>query len=461
MKLEEVKHIIFLGIGGIGMSALARWFNANGFEVYGYDKTKTSLTQTLANEGMKVFYEDTMQAIPKVFETPKEDVLVVYTPAIPKDSILLNFFMNDSFQVMKRSELLGLITKSNTTIAVAGTHGKTTTSCMTAHILKSCGFEVSAFLGGIAANYNSNLILGERNGLVVVEADEYDRSFLRLSPDFVAVTNVEPDHLDIYHDEVQFYAAFDEFLQKTSPQGKVFLNNSIEKPDVTSLKVDTARYGLSKGDCFSTNIRIQDGSFVFDFEGQGKVIKDIILHVPGYHNVENATAAIALSLAVNADAEAIKVALASFKGVKRRFEYKLKAEDIVLIDDYAHHPSEIKAFIKSAKALYPKKPLTVVFQPHLFSRTQDFMLEFATALAEADQLVLLDIYPARELPIEGVSSAALLALIKHENKRLVKKEELVETLRSMDLSLLAMLGAGDIDTLVEPVKEMFVERKYV
>ena len=457
MRIED-KHIVyFLGIGGIGMSALARWFMHLGKDVSGYDKTETPLTQKLIKEGAKIHYKDAVTNIPSPVLNAKNDVLVVLTPAIPNDNLEYNYLLEQKFDILKRSEVLGLITNDLYSVAVAGTHGKTTTSSMIAHILKTAGKASVSLMGGILQGYESNLILeGEhsKDTVAVLEADEYDRSFLRLSPDIAVVTSADPDHLDIYGKHEEMKSSFKQFVERIKPNGHVFINELLsswlinEKDDVKSHS-----YSLDIGANKASNIHISGSDFVFDFDGETETITNIILPVPGYHNVENAIAAISVSLQLGIDRESIKMALASFKGIKRRFEYHIKSDDLVYIDDYAHHPMEINAFIESVKSLYPHKKITAVFQPHLFTRTRDFADGFAQSLDKVDEVVLMDIYPARELPIEGVTSQIIMEKMDNHKVQVVADDNLVNTIKRTESDVFLTVGAGDIDRFVQPIKQ--------
>jgi UDP-N-acetylmuramate--alanine ligase len=381
--------------------------------------------------------------------------LVVYTPAIPKEHTELNYFINNGFELKKRSEVLGLITESKFTVAIAGTHGKTTTSCMVTHLLKECRIDCSAFLGGIASNFNSNLVIG-KSDVVVVEADEFDRSFLTLSPDIAVVTSTDADHLDIYGEHAELKKSFNQFLAKIKPNGFYFYKAGLDL--ISDKKAISYAVNSASAEIKVKNIRIENARFVFDYISGKAIINDIELNVPGYHNVENALAAISIALELGCESEKIKKGIASFKGVKRRFEYILNTKEIVFIDDYAHHPTEIEAFLNSVKALYPNKKLTVIFQPHLYSRTRDFVEGFASSLSKADEVMLLAIYPARELPIEGVSASIIFDKIT-TNKVLLSKDEVLTELAKRETNLVATIGAGDIDTLVLPIKNQ-LERRF-
>lgn len=448
-----------MGIGGIGMSALARWFKVNDCEVAGYDKTATPLTRELAAEGMEIHYEDSIANIPSVFKD-KKFTLVVFTPAIPKEHKELNYFLESGYEVKKRAEVLGMITRDMFTIAIAGTHGKTTTSSMVAHILRHAQVDCAAFLGGITLNYKSNLLLNEKTGqkpVVVVEADEYDRSFLTLHPDIAVITTVDADHLDIYKDLNDFRDTFVQFVDKVKAGGVVYVRDNVELRFNGSIEQHT--FGTAHGEITASDLRIAHGQFVFDAVGPGLKIENIQLQVPGFHNVENALAAISVANRMKVSPDLIREALTQFRGVKRRFEFIVRGPGITYIDDYAHHPTEIEAFFKGVKALYPDKKFTAIFQPHLFSRTRDFMEDFGQSLSIADEVLLLDIYPARELPIPGITSKELLKKIRHENKKVVGKEDLLETVSQLETDVLATVGAGDIDQFVLPIKEL-LEKKY-
>jgi len=448
MELHNIQRVYLIGIGGIGMSGLARYFAHLGCIVCGYDKTTTDLTITLQNEGICTIYDDRADFIPMSFQKPDEGTLIIYTPAVPKDSVILNFFKQKGFELYKRSQVLGIISKSMFTIAVAGTHGKTTTSSMIAHILKDSGKDCSAFLGGISANYNSNVLYGDNN-LLVVEADEYDRSFLTLHPDIAIITSMDADHLDIYGDHAQLTESFRLFASQIKQPGVLIYRSG--------LPIDhkgIAYAADQQADAMAANIRIEDGSFYFDFFNDTQQIKDIKIGIAGMHNIENATAAIQAALLLGVDPLAVKTALGNFKGVKRRFEYIVKQEGHIYIDDYAHHPEELRACIKSVKRLYPDKKLTTIFQPHLFTRTRDFADGFAEVLDMSDELLMLDIYPARELPIEGVDADMILNRMKLWNKRKCGKQESLDIVRFEKPELLLTVGAGDIDQLVQPLKNI-------
>ncbi|UEG55340.1 UDP-N-acetylmuramate--L-alanine ligase [Mucilaginibacter daejeonensis] len=448
MELNNIQRVYLVGIGGIGMSGLARYFTHIGCAVFGYDKTETPLTQALQQEGMNIIFADDATLIPDGFERPDPAALVIYTPAIPKDSAILHHFRSAGFELYKRSQVLGLISKSMFTVAVAGTHGKTTTSSMIAHILTEAGKDCTAFLGGIASNYDSNVLYGNSN-IVVVEADEYDRSFLTLYPDLAVITSMDADHLDIYGDHEHLTDSFRMFASQIKAGGTLIAKQGL--PLSHSFTSYTA--GAEAADVVAANIRIQDGSFWFDMQSADLTMADIEMGIPGVHNIENALAAIQVALLMDVEPDAVKAALASFKGVKRRFEYVVKQDDNVYIDDYAHHPEELKACLSSVKRLYPERKLTVVFQPHLFTRTRDFADGFAEALDMADELLMLDIYPARELPIHGVTTHTILDKMQLQDKKLLSKPEAITHVQSTRPELLLTVGAGDIDQLVEPFKQ--------
>ncbi len=461
MKLDQYDIVYFLGIGGIGMSAQARWFIKKGMRVYGYDITRTTLTEALEQEGMQIHYDDAVENIPTDIKENKNKTLVVFTPAIPKDHAEHQYLKDNQYTIIKRSEVLGLLTKNYKTIAVAGTHGKTTTSSMVAHILKSANQSMVAFLGGITANYNSNLVMEgdvNENTWVVAEADEFDRSFLRLFPHLAIITSADADHLDIYGDHQAMIVSFKEFIKQIDKEGLLVIHESITDlllTDQSSIQKNT--YSISRGDFYAENIVAKNGFFEFDLHGF-KQKEHVSLGVPGFHNVENAIAAAVVTHRAGISLAEIKTALASFTGVKRRFEFIIRTEKIVFVDDYAHHPTEIDAFLKSLKSMYPRRKLTVIFQPHLFTRTRDFMDGFAKSLSIADELFLMDIYPARELPLPGITSEVIFEKITTKNKTLCTKANLMSLLHEREFDLVATIGAGDIDTFVQPIKEM-LERK--
>ena len=458
MKLEQYDSVYFLGIGGIGMSAIARWFKHKGLRVSGYDRTPTPLTHELIEEGMEIHFEDRIEFIPGYIT--KEKTLVVFTPAIPKNHLEHAYLKEQGFTILKRSEVLGLLTKSYRTVAVAGTHGKTTTSSLIAHILKCAGTNMVAFLGGITTNYASNLVMhGEVNAktIVVVEADEFDRSFLRLFPETAVVTSADADHLDIYGDHASMLTSFKDFIKQISKGGNLIIHESISSL-ANGIEIKKETYGMSQGQFFAGNITANGGFFEFDLHGFGKKIEKIQLGVPGFHNMENAIAATLVAMKLGVNEKTIREALASFKGVKRRFEFIIKKNDLVYIDDYAHHPTEIEAFLKSLKSMYKGKKITVIFQPHLFTRTRDFAEGFSKSLSIADEVLLMDIYPAREEAIPGVTSDMLFKDITSSVKIRCSKKDVMQKLQDLDIEVLATVGAGDIDTFVKPIKELMNKR---
>jgi len=445
---EGVKRVYFLGIGGIGMSALARYFKINGAAVSGYDKTETVLTKKLVAEGIAVHYEDNIELIDKAAE------LVVYTPAVPKDHKELNYFLENNYNLVKRSEVLGAITNSSYNICVAGTHGKTTTSTMVAHILRHSGYGCNAFLGGIAVNYNSNFWASKKN-VSVVEADEYDRSFLRLSPDVAIISSMDPDHLDIYGTAENMEQAFIDFSARIKPGGLLLSKYGLKRTeDLTAHEHLTFHLKNENASVYAANIKMSRGSYLFDVVMQYWELKDVVLNMGGLHNIENMIAAISVAHYLEIDNDKIRKAVADFRGVKRRFEYIIKNDEQVMVDDYAHHPEELRALLSGAKDLFPGVKCTVIFQPHLYSRTRDFADGFAETLDLADEVILLPIYPARELPMEGVNSEMILNKMKNNNKRVLDKDEVLEWIKNNKTELLITAGAGDIDTLVEPIKKI-------
>ncbi len=451
MKADEINNVYFIGIGGIGMSALARWFVARGKNVAGYDLRESPLTKVLISEGIDIHYEDDISLIPNNFKG-QANTLIVYTPAIPEKNSELIFFKENDFNLKKRAVVLGDLTKDNYTIAVAGTHGKTTTSSMIAHLLNGQSGGVNAFIGGIMTNYDSNLILGDEDAPIVVEADEFDKSFLHINPNYTIVTSIDADHLDVYEDEEKFANTFLEFVERTAPKGRILMSSE------AGLKIfgpAYVSYDLRLGDIVAESLRIVEGAFVFTYR-KGKIkITDLFLYVPGYHNVLNALAAVTVAFEMGLSDKQIRNRLKTYKGVKRRFEFVIRFGKTVVIDDYAHHPTEIEAIIRSVRILYKKRYLTVVFQPHLFSRTRDFLKEFADSLDAADDIILLPIYPAREKPIKGITSESILELMKNENKVLCEKNDLLAVLADKRPELILTLGAGDIDREVKDIVRFF------
>ncbi|MCR8668290.1 UDP-N-acetylmuramate--L-alanine ligase [Aestuariibaculum sp. M13] len=446
MNLNSIHNVYFVGIGGIGMSALARYFVANGKAVAGYDKTPTDITSSLEDLGVAVHFEDAIANIPSAFKNT-ETTLVVFTPAIPKHHAELNYFKSEGFQVLKRSQILGLITENTFCLAVAGTHGKTTTTSILGHLMNVCEVSVTAFLGGISENYNSNLILNGTE-VSVVEADEFDRSFLTLSPDLACITSMDADHLDIYGDASELKKSFEDFSKRVKPNGKLFVKNGLPISGITYGIEDNADYSVK-------NIKIVNGTYVFDVKTPTTVLENLEFNLPGRHNLSNALIALAMAVEYGCPNQQLAKALASYKGVKRRFTYQIKTDDLVFIDDYAHHPEEINAVHQAVREMYPDKKVLAVFQPHLFSRTRDFADEFAASLAQFDELLLLDIYPARELPIEGVTSQWLLDKVYNNNKKLVSKEDLLAEIHKSEAQVILTIGAGDIGEEVKRIKKEF------
>lgn len=456
MNLKKLHTVHFLGIGGIGMSALARWFNHIGVKVSGYDKTPSPLTHSLEEEGMEIGFEDSVERIPVQVLKDKENTLIIWTPAMPKDSAQLNFLMENGFPMKKRAAVLGMITANMPTIAVAGTHGKTTTSSMIAHLLKFGGKNIAAFLGGLTQNYESNLILHDEaigEATVVVEADEFDRSFLHLHPNVAVVTSADPDHLDIYGDGDHMVEGFRQFVDLIAEEGQLYISSKafgkLGIPSKSSIRVN--EYGLDRGEIQAREIKALPAAFRFDYFNKNIEIKGLELHMHGFHNVENILPAISIALDKGLNESVIREGVRTYKGVKRRFEIWIQEESKVFIDDYAHHPEEIRAFLSSVKAMYPNKKLTAIFQPHLYTRTRDFSEGFSESLSIADEVVLLDIYPARELPIEGVTASMLLEGITSTKKSLQTKEGLLDYLEMNSPEVLVTIGAGDIDRLVSPI----------
>ncbi|GAL79273.1 UDP-N-acetylmuramate-alanine ligase [Algibacter lectus] len=444
MNLNNIHNIYFIGIGGIGMSAIARYFNANNKLVAGYDKTQTAITDTLVELGMQVHFDDDVKQIDSAFFN-LENTLVVYTPAVPKNHSELNYFKSNNFNVLKRSEILGLITENTVCLAVAGTHGKTTTTSILGHLMHECHVELTAFLGGISENYNSNLILkGTR--VSVVEADEFDRSFMTLSPDFAGITSMDADHLDIYGDASELKKTFEDFTKRLKPNGKLFVKNGLPLKGITYGIEDNSDYAVQ-------NIKIINGAYVFDVKTPTTVLENLEFNLPGRHNLSNALLALAMAVEYGCPYQQLAKALASYKGVKRRFTYQIKTDSLVYIDDYAHHPAEINAVHQAVREMYPGKSVLAIFQPHLFSRTKDFIDDFAQSLSQFDELMLLDIYPARELPMEGVTSEWLLNKVKSDKKQLVSKANLLAEIKKSEAQVILTIGAGDIGEQVKHIKK--------
>jgi len=457
LKFTDIKQVYFLGIGGIGMSALARYFASQGIAVSGYDRTATGLTLALENEGIAVHYEDNPALLPVTLDV--SDSLIVYTPAVPASHQELNTLINRGFSIHKRAEVLGIICNSRRTIAVAGTHGKTSVSTMTAHILKSSAIGCAAFMGGISKNYQTNLLLDSTGSeWIVAEADEFDRSFLQLRPELAVITSMDADHLDIYGSHEKVIESFQIFASQIKEGGSLVLKKGLPVGFESGAKYKSYTYSITEtADFCAENIELKDGYYQFDLKTPGLKIEKLVLNYPGLLNVENSVAASALALLSGVSPEDIRGALASYCGVKRRFDIQLNNGTFVLIDDYAHHPEELRATIQSVRDIYRGRTITGIFQPHLYSRTKDFAEGFAKSLDLLDEIVLLDIYPARELPMEGVSSELIFKLIRNKNKILCMKSELTKLAGTFKPGIVIMMGAGDIDTLVEPVKEQLLK----
>ncbi|MCH3923981.1 MAG: UDP-N-acetylmuramate--L-alanine ligase [Bacteroidales bacterium] len=447
------KTYYFLGIGGIGMSAIARYLNVLGNNIYGYDRTQTELTKELEQEGMKINYEDDIDNIPQGID------LVIYTPAIPQDSKQLNYFKDNNIAMEKRSVALGNITKDKKTIAISGTHGKTTISGMISHILNNSSIGCSAFLGGISKNINSNMIYNNNSEYVVVEADEYDRSFLQLNPYISVVTAIDPDHLDIYHTYDNLHKAFEEFVSKTNINGYTFIKRNV-KIDEKYINCQPEFYSFDdiEANYYAWNIRISNGSYYFDFITPQKVYYDIKMIYPGIHNIENAVVAMTVALKIGVKENEIRKGIETFSGMKRRLDFHIRTKDRIFVDDYAHHPQEISTTIESLRQMYPERHLTGIFQPHLYTRTRDLADDFGKALEKLDTIILLPIYPAREEPIPGIRSELILHKINKMDKYCVTKEQLFPLLEALNPDFLITFGAGDIDKLVEPIENLLNEQ---
>jgi len=462
-EIKKIRSVYFIGIGGIGMSAIARFFHSNGIRVSGYDRGETGLIKELEAEGIQIHFDENVEMIPKDVD------IVVYTPAVPRDHKELVFYQQNGYKVVKRSDVLQMITKSSFNICVAGTHGKTTTTTMIAHLLRDSGYGCNAFLGGISVNYGTNFWGSERN-VCVVEADEYDRSFLKLDPDVAVISSMDPDHLDIYGTAQAMEEAFVDFSKKIKPGGLLISKFGLKRgKDLAASRHLTYSLQNESADAYAGNIRMRNGSYEFDVMIRDNRLEDVVLNMGGMHNVENAVAAIAVASSLEIENDKIRAAVESFKGVKRRFEYIIKNERIVFIDDYAHHPEELRALIQGAKTLFKQKKCTIIFQPHLYTRTRDLVSGFAEVLDLADEVILLPIYPARELPVEGVSSEMILKKMKIESlpagrqgKKVMSKDELLKWIKSDYVKnvntefgqVLITAGAGDIDMVVEPIKEI-------
>jgi UDP-N-acetylmuramate--alanine ligase len=445
------KTYYFVGIGGIGMSAIARYLKNNGHNIYGYDRTRTQLTAELEKEGMSVTYEDDINHLPEVID------LAIYTPAIPAENKILKEIIKRGIQLNKRAFALAEIVKEKKVIAIAGTHGKTTTSGLLAHLLHNSKIGCSAFLGGIANNYSTNMLCDTKSEYVVVEADEYDRSFLNLNPFVSAITSISPDHLDIYQNKENLEQAFAQFANQTDKNGHVFLKKEVKVEIDEQIKTNTYSLTDIESDYYAWNVRVSNGSYYFDYHTPGKVYYDMQMTYPGIHNIENAVLALSIALSLGVNEYELRAALKSFKGMKRRFDLKCKTDETIYYDDYAHHPEEIEATITSLKHLYPNKRICGIFQPHLYSRTKDLADQFAEALENLDDIILLPIYPAREEAIPGITSKTILHKINKMDKYHVTKEQLFPLLSALQPELLVTLGAGDIDQLVEPIIQLLKE----
>lgn len=452
MSSNLKEHIIyFLGIGGIGMSALARYFMAKGYQVHGYDRTETTLTSALEKEGMVIHYQENIALI------PDKTGLIIYTPAIPSSNTEFKYLQISGIRMMKRAEVLGMLSSEYKTIACAGTHGKTTTSTMTAYLLQQSEVGCQAFLGGIGRNFNSNLLLSETSAFMVAEADEYDRSFLQLHPYIAIITSIDSDHLDIYGTHNEIEKAFSSFTKNILPEGTLILKKGLENSLHISEGCNVFTYAVNESADFSaTDLSIENGLYHFNLNYPNGKIENLTLGIPGFYNVENAVAAIAAALLAGVAPEEICSGLPKFKGVERRFDIRYNHNNKVYIDDYAHHPEELNACIHSAKAMFPGRKLTGIFQPHLFTRTRDFAAEFAKSLSALDEVILLPVYPAREQPIPGIDSQMLLSLIDHNNKQLVQKSDFPACLSGKNTEVLLTMGAGDIDTLVGPIEKFYM-----
>ena len=450
-----MKNVYFIGIGGIGMSAIARYYNHAGYNVSGYDKTPSKLTAKLEQEGIRIHYTEDISYVPK----DKDDTLVIYTPAIPKDMAELVYVQENGYRTVKRSRALGEIASTQKCLGVAGTHGKTTTSTLLSHLYTHSGEGCSAFLGGISKNYHTNLLLS-KNPVLVAEADEFDRSFLQLFPDIAIITSTDADHLDIYGNADTLKDAFAEFASQIKPEGALILKKGVEI-DLNNVKAKVYSYSYSQSaDFYASNIRLQEnGHLVFDLIYPGGTIEGCTVGIPGWVNVENGVAAAAAALLGGIDPQKVKEGLASFQGVERRFDIHINTPGLTYIDDYAHHPNELSSAISSIRNIFPGRKITAIFQPHLYTRTRDFAAEFAQSLSMVDELVLLDIYPARELPIEGVTSEIIFKDVTVGNRIMLKKEEVLGWLEGHDVDILITFGAGDIDRLIVPIEEMLKERR--
>lgn len=455
--MERFDSIYFLGIGGIGMSALARYFLFKGYRVAGYDRTASHITDALSAEGAEICFDESPALIPDYCKSP-ENTLVVYTPAVPESHAGFSFFRESGFEIVKRAKLLGMITRNSRALCVAGTHGKTTTSSMLAHILDSAPDGCNAFLGGILKNCNSNLMLSDRCDLTVIEADEYDRSFLQLSPYMAVITAADPDHLDIYGTEEEYLKGFADFTSLIRPGGVLLMRSGVKVKPRCAEGVRVFSFGDAGSDFYAENIRVGNGRILFDFVAPDRVIRDVELGVPVRINVYNAVAAMAVALLNGVDDAVIRDGVASFRGVERRFDFWIKSDRVVLLDDYAHHPDEVRASLQSVRELYPDKHITVIFYPHLYSRTRDFAPQFAEALSLADRVILLPIYPAREAPIEGVSSKIIQDALTCPESEICPKERLLERIHDGSFEVLMTMGAGDVDRFLPSIKKILLDK---
>ena len=443
MNLKDIHNVYFIGIGGIGMSALAHYFHFVGKNVAGYDRTATPITQTLVNKGISIHFEDDVNQIPEAFK--QTGTLVIYTPAVPSTHSELNFYRENGFEIKKRAEVLGLVTSESICLAVAGTHGKTTTSCILAHLLKECEMPFMAFLGGVSEDFNSNFVL-DGTKYAVVEADEFDRSFLQLAPNVACITSMDADHLDIYGTHEELHESFMDFSKKIVPNGVLLIKKELPIQGVT--------FGLEDGSDYRIeNIEIEQGTYIFDLVTPSEVLKQVRFNKPGRHNLLNGLAAFAMAVQIGSPPHRLAKALETFKGVERRFSYQIKEEDFVFIDDYAHHPTEINAVYQAIREMHSGEKVTAIFQPHLFSRTRDFADAFAESLSQFDTILLLEIYPAREEPIAGITSTWLLNKIKNPSKKLISKSELLKEVKDCKSGVLVSMGAGDIGLEVPKIKK--------
>jgi len=456
MDIKEYDNIFFLGIGGIGMSALARFFHVNNKKIAGYDRIQTALSLKLEALGMNIHYEDNIKNIPSDFLNT-DKTLIVYTPAIPTNNKELQFFQNKKFSILKRAAALGLISKEYDTIAIAGTHGKTTISTMTSHLLNKATIKANGFIGGISKNFNSNFVLAKNSKLLVTEADEFDRSFLQLYPQMLLISSMDADHLDIYNNKEDLQNTFKEFVYQIEEGGTLIRKITLDLPQRENIKNYTYDINNDKADFYASDIQLEENLYTFTLHSPQQTIPNLKLGVSGWVNVENAIGAAAIALLKGISPKELQEGLLSYSGVKRRFDYRIQNNNIIYIDDYAHHPKELEAIIKSVRKIYPTKKISAIFQPHLYSRTQDFSKEFAKALSLLDELFLLDIYPARELPIAGVDSSIIFKNVTCAEKTICTKDEILDIIKNKKFDILLTLGAGDIDQLVPEIEKIFAE----